>query len=269
MRGFTKGALLAAAAVAFVPQAANALVIGYFDSSRELYGFAGGYLSHAQQALIDSGHTLVATSTADAAFLSTVDAFYTGLISSVSTEEVEAMEAFVNVDGGFLFIQQDHDSGGWHTASSTILANWGIGNSAGTFDNDSGHYTVGTSAWVTDPNVVTGFSGAAHSSVNVIPEAFEVLARDNADRVIMGVFDAGAGLASDVFVATDIDFWSNDLGWNDPRNRALWANIWSTAQGQIDPEDPTEPPVVGVPEPSTIALFGLGLVGLALRRRRA
>lgn len=242
-------------------QQASALVIGHFDSSKEMYGLAGSYISGARQWLLDNGHTLVSTGTADAAFLSGVDAFYTGLISSVSASEISAMQSFVNDDGGFLFIQQDHDMGTWHGPSSSILANWGIGNSAGTFSNDSGHYTVGASSWVTDPNVVTGFAGAAHSTINVLPVGFEVLARDSLGRAIMGVFDAGAGRSSDVFVATDIDFWSASYGWNDQRNRDLWENIWTAAATQIDP--PT-----GVPEPASLALVGLGCALLGVARRR-
>jgi hypothetical protein len=253
------GLALVAATLVSVPHASNAMTIGYFDNSREQYGFSTGYLSGARQWLVDHGHTLVATNTANAAFLGSVDAFYTGLLSSVSNAEIAAMQSFVNNSGGFLFIQQDHDSGPWHAPSSQILANWGIGNSAGTFQNDDGHHTVGSSVWVTDPNAVNGFSGAAHSSVNVIPAGFETVAVDDAGLVILGVFDAGAGRSSDVFVATDIDFWSDGYGWTDVRNRNLWENIWTGATRQIE-----EPNLV--PEPATLGLLAAGLWGL-LRKR--
>ncbi|GGE61287.1 hypothetical protein GCM10011533_12220 [Streptosporangium jomthongense] len=243
-------------------QPANALVIGHFDNTRELYGMSTGYLSGATQWLADNGHTLVSTSEANASFLSTVDAFYTGLIGSVDTTEISAFQSFVDVSGGFLFIQQDHDGGSWHGPSSAILANWGIGNSAGTYSNDAGHTTVGSSTWVTEPHLVNGFTGSAHSTINEIPAGFDVLAEDDEGRAIMGVFDAGAGRSSDVFIATDIDFWSDGVGWGDTRNQNLWENIWTAASTQID--DP-----VSVPEPSTFALLGFGLMFLGLRRRKA
>lgn len=238
---------------------ANALVIGHFDNTRESWGMSTGYISGATQWLVDNGHTLVSTNTADDAFLSTVDAFYTGLIGSVSDTEIAAMQNFVDNSGGFLFIQQDHDGGDWHGPSSQILSNWGIGNSAGTFLNDSGHTTVGSSVWVTDPNDVDGFSGAAHSTINEQPVGFEVIAQDDLGRAILGVFDAGAGRSSDVFVATDIDFWSDGIGWTDTRNQLLWENIWTAADSQIN--DP-------VPEPATMLLFGSGLAGLVAARRK-
>lgn len=262
-----KKSLLVTCAIAstWLAQPASSITIGYFDTSRELWGFdgGGGYLSNAKQSLIDAGHTLVATSSADAAFLSSVDAFYTGLISSISDAEIQAMEDFVNVDGGFLFIQQDHDSGSWHGPSQQILANWGIASSSGTFGNDFGHTTVGTSDWVTDPNAVTGLSGAAHSAIGTIPVGFETLAVDDLGRVILGVFDAGAGRSSDVLVATDINFWDNSIGWNDERNRNLWQNIWTAASGQIE-----EPPTTTVPDGgATLGLMMLGLASVAASAR--
>src|SRR5688572_17501980 len=181
-RSTMKKLLSAAALAALIGSTPTfALTIGYFDSTRELFGFSSGgpYANNARQFLVDEGHTLVATNLADAAFLSGVDAFYTGLISSVSAAEIAAMQDFVDVDGGFLFIQQDYDTGPWHAASQQILANWGIASSPGTFSNDSGHTTVGSSEWVTDPNLVTGFHGADHSTIGNVPVGFETLATDN------------------------------------------------------------------------------------------
>jgi len=237
------------------------LTIGYFDSSRELYGFSGSYISQARQFLVDEGHTLLPTNVADATFLSKVDAFYTGLISSVSAAEVAAMQDFVDIDGGFLFIQTDYSPSPWNSAANTILSNWGIAH-GDTHSNDSGHVTVGSSEWVTNPNVVTGFSGKDHSIVTAAPATFEILAKDSADQTILGVFDAGAGRSSDVLVATDIDFWSG-IGWSDTRNRDLWENIWAAAADQIDP------PVSTVPDAgSTLLLLGAAMASLYFVRRK-
>ncbi|OGT19139.1 MAG: hypothetical protein A2V90_01620 [Gammaproteobacteria bacterium RBG_16_57_12] len=264
MFNIKKSAVGISAALVLLPQVAGAMTIGYFDSSREQWGFSGGgpYLSGAKQWLVDQGHTLVSTNTADATFLSGVDAFYTGLIGSVSGSEVTAMQNFVDTQGGFLFIQQDHDSGGWFGPNNQILANWGIA-TTGTYSNDSGHVTVGSSTWVTDPNAVAGFVGAAHSVVTSAPSTFEVLARDDLDRTILGVFDAGGGRSSDVLIATDINFWDDGIGWTDARNRALWENIWKSAGDQTCTVNCNT-----VPEPGTMLMLATGILGIGLARRR-
>ncbi len=254
--------------IGIFPVKSDAMVIGYYDTSRELWGFdgGGGYLSSAKQWLVDQGHTLVTTSNVDNTFLSGVDAFYTGLISGVNASEVTAMQNFVDVQGGFLFIQTDWTDAPWTAPANTILSNWGIAHS-GSYLDDSGHYTVGSSVWVTDPNNVSNFVGADHSVVTSYPAGFEVLARDDADRIILGVFDAGAGRSSDVLIATDINFWDNSYGWNNASNRQLWENIWKSADTQTGGGGGE---THAVPEPATMLLLSSGLLGMAgIRRKNA
>jgi len=240
----------------------NALLIGHFDNTRELHGLSTNLLFSANRSLVDAGHTLVSTSQVDAGFLSTVDAFYSGLISEVSVAEVNAMRGFVDNDGGFLFVQQDHTSSSpWAGPVSQILANWGI-TTSGFYRNDAGNTVIGNSDWVTSPNVLSSFPGSGHSVIDTVPAGFEVLGVDDLGRAILGVFDAGAGRSSDVFISTDLNQWTQ---WSDLRTQELWENIWTVADNQINA---VSSPVTPVVEPSSLGLLSLGLVVLGFVRRK-
>lgn len=252
--------IAASVAMAVAASSASAFTVGYYDSSVESYGLAGSYISQAKQSLINKGYTLTSTNTMNAGFLSGVDAVYVGLLNATpSAGEIAALQNFVNVQGGFLFIQTDWASAPWTAPANAILSNWGIAHGSN-LGNDSGHVTVGSSEWVSNPNVVTNFIGSAHSIITSAPANFEVLGRDDAGNTILGVFDAGAGRSSDVLIATDINFWDDSFGWSNAGNRNLWDNIWQAAATQTGGGN--------VPEPSMLALLGISALGAAFARRR-
>lgn len=81
---------------------------------------------------------------------------------------------------------------------------------------------------------------------------------DDPSQVMMAYQNIGSG---SIFLITDQNVWDNEpSSWGNFDNERMFENLLLADTGA--------PPVNGVPEPSTVLLAGLGLIGLSRLRRR-
>ncbi len=233
---------------------AYAMNIGYFDTSRAT-GTLDDFATNAKQSLLDSGHSLQSTSGINGTFLSNVDAFYTGNILSLSSEEVSALHNFVDIQGGFLFFQLDNGFAEEITTANSVLNHWDIvvdnttGSSPGSVVNSSSPWMSGATGSYT--------SATYRKLVSTSSDFIRLAEGDNGD-LHLGVLESDVGRAGNVFISTEYGMWF--VGGLPSANETLWDNIWNNAANVTSTEV--------VPEPSSFFTIGLALVFLAFKKKK-
>lgn len=232
---------------------ANALVIGSFDQPRINYfggEFETGNYTSIRSELAARGDTISTITNLTSTSLSGVDVFYTSLLNT-STGILSASEQTSLVDwvsgGGTLFAAGDISS--WFPAYNSFLNPFGLG------IGPSASVTNGTATVVDFANPITNGPNGLVNTFDYAtaglyaPGPYNTLATVGSDAILIQM---DFGLGQIVAIGDHNLFTDTYIGTNESN---LFFNVLDSAS-------------TSVPEPSTILLFSLGLLGLTVTKRK-